>query len=160
MKKTIVLYGRRNTAAMCLVYLVAKGYNVKVVSDDMNVLWMAEKLKVEVRRMEERGYFDMLLCVHGRHIFSYEELVQAPHVNIHPALEKYRGHNPIKSYIENKDIDGSVSSHYMVEEVDAGKVIHTEYFETPICHSYADFYNVAYPYYIKLLDKTLELMYA
>lgn len=153
--KTIILYGRRNVATLCLSYLVARNYNVKVVSDDGNVIWLAEKLGCDIRTIGNKGFFDLLLCVHGTHIFSKDELKHGVHVNIHPTLEKYRGNNPIKKYIENKDFEGSVSSHYMVEEVDRGDVIHQEFFETPICNSYADFYNIAYPFYLKTIEQTL-----
>ena len=56
---------------------------------------------------------------------------------------------------ENKDRLASVESHWMVEEVDAGDVIHSEYFETPEITSYAEFYNIALPYYFSCIHKTL-----
>ena len=155
--KTIVIYGRRTPCWVALNYLMTKkNVFIKVVSDDENVLWLAEKLGSDIRPIQAYGFFDLLICIHGTHIFTREELKQGVCVNIHPALEKYRGTNPIKRYIENKDIDGSVSAHFMSEIIDEGEIIHTEYFETPICNSHADFYNCSYIHYLKTIDKVLE----
>lgn len=154
--KNIILYGRRTPCWIALYHLKDKGYNIKVVSDDRNVLFVAQKLGIEVRSFEERGFCDLFICIHGTRILTKHELGQSFCVNIHPALELYRGKNPIGRYIENKNIDGSVSSHFMTEIVDAGKIIDTQYFETPICNSHADFYNIAYIHYINCLDETLK----
>lgn len=153
---TVVLYGRRTPCWMALTYLVAKKYNVKVISDDRAVLLVAEKLGVEVRSFEERGFCDLFLCIHGTRILTRQEFTQTRCVNIHPTLELYKGKDPIRRYIENKNTDGSVSSHYMIEEVDAGLVIDTQYFETPVCNTHADFYNIAYIHYLACLEETLK----
>lgn len=154
--KTIVIYGRRTPCWMSLFYLVSKKYNVRVISDDEMVLWVAKRLGIEIVSFEEMGMCHLFLCIHGTRILKREEFTRQQSVNIHPTLELYRGKDPIRRYIENKNTNGSVSSHYMIEEVDAGLIIDTQYFDTPICKTHADFYNVAYIHYIKCLDETLN----
>lgn len=155
---TIVLYTRRNVGLLALSHLVAKEHCVKVITDDENVVAMGVSFGVQFVELDTMGDFDLFICCHGNKIIDKKYLVEKKFINIHPCLYKYKGHNPIKRYIENKDILGSVESQYMIEEVDAGEVIHQEFFETPICQTYADFYNVALPYYAKCLDKTLKCL--
>jgi methionyl-tRNA formyltransferase len=153
----IILYTRRNVGMYCLSHLVALGHEVDVVTDDKNVEWLAGRYGCPIRTFETiRMNFDLFLCIHGNKIlpdwmFGYMEMV-----NVHPCLFKYKGHNPIKRYILGQDTEATVESQHMIVEVDAGDVIHQEKFETPICKTYADFYNVALPYYIKCLDETLN----
>jgi len=153
--KTIILYCRRNVGLCVLSYLVAKGYEVKVISDDETVLWMAEKLYCEVVTIEKMPEFDLFICCHGDKIIDKKYLVEGKFINIHPCLYKYPGKNPIGKYILNEDTDGTVESQWLIEEVDGGEVIHKEEFSTPICNSYAAFYNIALPYYLKTLEATL-----
>ena len=152
----IVYYGRRNTGMYVLAYIVAKGHSVKVISDDLNVLELAGTFGCSVVNLETMGEFDLFICCHGNKIIDKKYLISGKFINIHPCLYKHKGHNPIKRYIENKDQKGSVESHYMVEEVDAGEVIHQEFFETPVITTYAEFYNIALPYYFRCIDKTLK----
>lgn len=153
---TIVLYTRRNVGLIALSYLVAKGHTIKVISDDENVLWLAGTLGCEVVDIETMGEFDIFVCLHGNKIIDKKYLVTGKFINIHPCLYKYKGHNPIKRYILNEDNHGTVESQYMIEEADAGEVIHKEDFFTGKCSNFADFYNVALPYYYKCLDATLK----
>ncbi len=158
---TIILYCRRNVGLIALSYFVAKGHTVRVMTDDDNVKWLARSLGCPmVEGVNAMGRFDFLFCVHGNKILETKYLAEKKTINIHPCLFKYPGHNPIKRYIENGDTLGSVESQYMIEEVDAGPVIHQEMFSTPVCHNYADFYNVALPFYYKVLDKTMEVICA
>lgn len=154
--KTLILYARRNVGVAALTYLCAKGYRVKVISTDKDVLWMAGKLGVEVVTLDSMGEFDLFLCVHGDKIIPDQYLVEGKMVNVHPCLYKYKGHNPIKRYIFGADTDATVESQYLIKEVDAGSVIHQENFETPVCKTYADFYNIAIFYYYKTIDSTLK----
>ena len=160
----IILYTRRNVGMYCLSHLVALGHDVLVITDDKNVEWLAGRYDCRVISLDTMynfGMFELFLCIHGNKIVSRDILLRgwahyAEFVNIHPCLYKYKGHNPIKRYIIGKDTDATVESHYMTDVVDEGEVIHAENFTTPICSSYADFYNVALPYYIKCLDETLN----
>lgn len=154
--KTVVLFGRRNTGLLALSVLVAKGYVVKVVSDDENILWLAKELNCEVVNIDAMGNFDIVLSVHWDKIIPTEYFQNKPACNIHPLLFKYKGKNPVQKYIENKDTLASVESHYMENIVDEGEVIHQEFFYTPECKSYADFYNIALPFYFKSLSTTLD----
>lgn len=150
----IVFYGRRNMGMNVLAYLVAKGYEVKVISDD-TVAELAKMLGCPVVNFETMGDFDLFICCHGNKIID-KKYLNGKFINIHPCLYKYKGHNPTKRYIENKDESGSVESQWMVEEIDAGEVIHQEFFTTPVVTTFAEFYNIAAPYYYRCIDKTLE----
>jgi len=154
----IVFYGRRNTGMYILAFLVAKGYEVKVISDDANVLYVANSLGLDVVNLETMGDFDLFICCHGIKIIDSKYLIPGKFINVHPCLYKYKGHNPIKRYIENKDRRGSVESHFMMEEVDSGEVIHSEYFETPVITTFAEYYNIALPYYFKCIERTLNVL--
>jgi len=158
--QTIVLYARRNTGLCALSYLVASGHTVKVISDDENILWMADKLGCEIVTFDTMGEFGLFICVHGNKVLDKKYLVPGRMVNIHPCLGQYPGHNPIKKYIENKNTIGTVESQYLIEEVDAGEVIHTENFITKPCNTFADFYNVALPKYFVVLEATLRKLEA
>lgn len=152
----IVLYTRRNVGLYCLSHLVALGYNVSVITDDKNVEWLAGVYGCDVVDFNTMGEFDFLFCIHGNRILPKEILQEGKMVNIHPALYLYRGQNPIKRFIFNNDTEGSVESQWLIEEVDGGEVIHQEKFETPVCKNYADYYNVALPYYFTVISETLK----
>jgi methionyl-tRNA formyltransferase len=159
--KKIVFYGRRNTGVLALTFLKGKGYNVVVTdSSDTDVIYTAQSLGVKIVSMNLEltiGAFDLFLCVHGTKILPPEYLKEGKMVNIHPCLSYgLKGHNPIKRYIEQKRTQASVDSHFMTEEVDEGPIIHQQYFDTPVCNSYADFYNEAYTNYLICIDKTLK----
>lgn len=151
----IVLYGRRNVALIALSYLSALGHTVKVVSDDGNVFWLAKRLGCDIVKLETMGDFDIFISVHGWQIVPMEYLEGKMAYNIHPCLFKYKGHNPIKRYIENKDTIGSVACHMMTEVVDEGELVYEYKFETGVVNSYAEYYNIATPFYYKILDKIL-----
>ncbi len=154
----IILYTRRNVGMYCLSHLVALGHDVSVITDDKNVEWLAERYGCKIVRIDDMGEFDYFICIHGNKIIPSRFLQEGKMINIHPCLYKYKGHNPIKRYIVGKDTDATVESQWMIEEVDAGDVIFQQKFITPICNSYADFYNVAVPFYYSCLEKTLELI--
>jgi methionyl-tRNA formyltransferase len=157
--EVVLLYGRRNVAMYALSYLLASGYTVKVMSDDNDVLWLAERFGCEIIEngaWDKMGDFDCMLCVHGDKYIPQKYLQVDKMINIHPCLSLYRGSNPVKKYIENKNTMGSVESHYMTGIIDDGEVIHQEFFDTGEVKSYAEFYNQAVPFYYKLFDKTLH----
>lgn len=152
----VVLYIRRNTGLVALAYLLGFPFKLRVISDDENILWLAKEHEIEITTLETMGDFDLFICVHGNKIIPKEYLKEGKMINIHPCLYKYRGANPVKRYILGKDTDASVESQWLIEEVDGGEVIHREDFKTPICSTYADFYNIALPFYIKCLNITLN----
>lgn len=153
---TIILYCRRNVGMIALSYLKAKGYVVKVITDDTNIMWLAESLGCELVSLDTMGEFDLFICVHGNKIIDKKYLQYGKMINVHPCLAKYPGHNPIFKYIQNGDRKATVESQYLIEQVDAGEVIHQEHFDTTICLSYGEFYNQAFSYYWKVLDRTLK----
>ena len=155
---TIVLYANRNTGLIALLYLLSRGYTVKIITEDVAIRDMADLLQLEVVDFDTMGEFDLLICCHGRKIIDKKYLVPGKFLNIHPCLFKYKGHNPIKRYIENKDTLASVECQYLIEEVDGGAVIAREEFETPVISDYAEFYNIAFPYYVKCLKAVLDLV--
>ena len=153
--KTIIFYGRAQVGAVVLSYLVAKGYTVKVIPEDEMIKDLCRYYNLEIVNLDTMGEFDLFICCHGKKIID-EKYLKGKFINIHPCLWKYKGHDPIKRYIENKDIEASVESHYMVKEVDAGEVITRILFETPIINSYGEFYNLALPHYLQCIDGTLK----
>lgn len=159
MKKTILLYCRRNTGIYALMFLVAKGFRVIVVTDDENVMAVAKSLECLVTKFEHIPMiaYSLLLCVHGNRILPKQWLDGNLCVNVHPCLEKgYKGANPINKYIAFGDKWADVSSHYMVEQVDEGEIIEVERFYTGKVVDFANFYNIAAFHYLVLIDKTLN----
>lgn len=157
--RQIILYANRNVGVAALCYLKARGYDLLIITEDKDVEWMARRFRLPVLPSIDylrKINYDLFLCVHGRKIIPKECLVENKMVNIHPT--KYNGHNPVKKYIENEDTDGCTRAIRMVEDVDAGELLHQENFKTPICNNYADFYNVALIYYYKCLEQTLKIL--
>lgn len=158
--KIIVLYGRRNVAVCALSFLVANGYTVKVISDDKDVIWMANILNCEILDgWGNMGKYDLFLSVHGDKVIPMIYLLGRPAVNVHPCLFKYKGHNPIKRYIANKDTNGSVEAHIMETKPDSGAVIAGSYFETGVVNSYAEYYNIALQHYYITINKVLKYIF-
>ena len=153
---SIILYANRNTGMLVLAHLLAKGFKVKVITEDALMRTCAGYYGIEVVTLKTMGEFDLFICCHGRKIIPDEYLAKGKFINIHPCLFKYKGHNPIRRYIENRDTKGSVESQFMIPEVDAGEVINQQFFDTPVVTSYAMFYNIALPYYLKCIDETLR----
>jgi formyltetrahydrofolate hydrolase len=155
----IALYANRSVGITALLYLKSKGHNVAVFTDnDSDLINAAFLVGCDTYSTDDLGRvsYMMLLSVHGRKIISQKYLLGRICINIHPCIE-YKGHNPIKRYIENEDVIANVTSHYMTEKVDEGEIIHKEVFGTGKCGSYAEFYNIANPvYYIRCLDETLK----
>lgn len=149
----IILYANRNTGLLILYYLLSKGHQVKVITEDSMISKISQCQKVTLDTM---GEFDLFICCHGRKIIPAKFLQPKKFINIHPCLSQYKGHNPLKRYIENQDTEASVESHYITDEVDSGEVINQQKFTTGIITTYAEFYNIAYPYYIRCIDETLQ----
>lgn len=161
----IILYTRRNVGLYALSFLKAAGINVLVISDDENVLWLANLLGVKIIPLVTVGNkltiprylnYDAFICVHGNKIIPKEHLVDGRMYNIHPCLERYPGHDPIAKYIKNMDTEGSLSVLRLTEQVDKGEVLFTLNFHTGLCINYSDFYNIAVPYYFEALARLIE----
>lgn len=137
-------------------YLKARGFDVKLMTDDIYVKRVGEILGVRMTSFNKSwGDFDLFLCVHGNKIIPKEYLIEGKFVNIHPCLEKYKGHNPIERYVKNGDTLATVTSHFMTEVVDEGEIIYSNPFYTGKVSSHAEFYNAAVPYYYECIHHTL-----
>ncbi|HEY6435057.1 MAG TPA: formyltransferase family protein, partial [Ignavibacteriaceae bacterium] len=112
----------------------------------------------ELVDLESIGEFDLVISVHWNKIIPIKYFNGKPAFNIHPCLDLYRGKNPVKKYIENKNRISSITSHYMIEEVDAGAEIYSETFFTGVVNTYQEFYDIALPFYFRVLNKTLEIL--
>lgn len=161
--KKILLFTRRNVGLISLSYLVAKGHKVYVISDDIDVLWLALSLGVisrpHIKYIKDFGDFDIVLSVHWNKVIPVEYFNGKPAINIHPLLhlgDRYKGHNPVRKYIESNETVGGISAHYMTEIPDEGEIIATETFVTGNINDYASFYNIAFPFYYKCLSQVLN----
>jgi hypothetical protein len=155
--KRIVLFARRNMGLLALVYLLSrKKKSLKVVTDDEHIISYAKSNRVEVVSVDTMGDYDLLVSVHWNKIIPVEYLKQGKSFNVHPCLRLYRGKDPVRRYIDNRNTEATVESHYMTEVIDGGAVIHFEKFETGVINSHERFYNIAFPYYLKCLDETMN----
>jgi len=154
----IIFYGRTQVGLVVLLYLLAKKKRISVVPEDEIIEKVASVFKLRKIHLEdiEKENFDIFVCCHGKKILPERFLKKNRFINIHPCLFKYKGHDPIRKYMENKDTYASVESHYMTKDVDQGEVIQSVFFSTPIINSYEQFYNIAIPYYLECIHKTLE----
>ena len=156
MKKKIVLCTRRNVGLYSLSMLVAMGYDVSVISDDENVIWLAGVLGCRVVNFDTMGEFDVLLSVHWNKFIDVGHFEYGSAINIHPCLTWYKGKNPIKRYIANKGTEASIESHWMTNVVDEGELVHQEFFSTPVVKTYQEFYDIAAMYYFRCIEQTLR----
>lgn len=156
--KTIILYIRRNTGLLALFYFTRKFKEAefKIVTDDESILYWCKRWNLEVTSIDKMGDYDWLFCVHGNRIISEDKLREGRCINWHPLLFKYKGHDPVKRFLKNGDTVGSVESHFMTGWVDMGETIHYESFAAFDCKTHADFYNIAFQYYLRSFDKTME----
>lgn len=153
----IVLLTRRNVGLIALSWLKAKGFEVAVISDDEDVIGLAEDFGCAVISMSDILDDDMLLSVHWHKIIPKEYLQNRIAVNIHPCLrEGYKGKNPVERYIADGRKLASISSHHMTEIVDEGEEIANVPFVTGTCNGYADFYNIAFKEYFQILRFTFQ----
>jgi methionyl-tRNA formyltransferase len=155
----ILLYTRRNVGMYCLSHLIAIGHEVVVMTDELTIVRLAERYGCPVignGEWERMGSYDMLLSIHGNKKVP-TQFLKPGSVNIHPCLSRYKGKDPISRYIKDKQILGTVESHWMTDEIDGGEIIYrTPEFLTGECRTHADFYNTALPFYYHCLEHTLN----
>jgi methionyl-tRNA formyltransferase len=154
--KTIIFYGRTQVGAVVLSYLVAKGFKVKVIPEDDLIRNLCKYYNLKIVNLENMGKFDLFICCHGEKIIDEKYLVPDKFINMHSCLWKYKGKDPIGRYIKNKDTNASIESHFLVKDVDMGKVINRVLFKTPVIKSYGEYFNLAIPYYFQCIDETLR----
>lgn len=156
--KTIIFYGRTQVGAVVLSYLVAKGFTVKVIPEDGLTRDLCKYYNLEIVNLDTMGDFDLFICCHGEKIIPEKYLTPGKFINMHSCLWKYKGQNPIKRYMANKDTDASIESHFLIKEVDTGQVIVRVLFNTPVIKSYGEYFNLAIPYYLRCIDETLKAL--
>lgn len=156
----IIFYGARYMGQVVLTYLVAEGHSLAVIPEDDDIRAVCRYLSLPIVSLDSMRPFDLFICCHGKRIIAPEYLEPGKFINIHPMLSKYKGHDPIKRYMENKDTLASVESHWMIEKVDSGDIIAQIFFQTPVVRSYGEFYNLAIPHYLRCIHKTMWIVTA
>jgi methionyl-tRNA formyltransferase len=156
----VLFYGGERAGMVVLLYLLAKGYEVVVVPVDSYVERIAKLFNLKILSFDDIAgeMFGLFVCCHGRKMIPDVVLDFHVCVNLHPCLFKYKGVDPIGKYMKNKDTVASVGCHFMIGRVDAGEVIHEDFFDTPVIMSYCEFYNIALPYYIICMDHALNVL--
>jgi methionyl-tRNA formyltransferase len=139
---------------------------VSTVSYDNSVKMLAEELKIptfssihEKQFLDSVKEADLLFSVHGRQIVP-KKILDIPSlrcVNVHPCLYKYKGANPIQRMLDDNNTKASVGIHYMVEDIDEGKIIIEEFVDTT-GRTVLEVYNELYPHYAKTIIKAIEIL--
>lgn len=151
----MIFYGRTQVGTVVLSYLVAKGFQVKVIPEDDMIEKLCDYYGLETRTLDTMED-ELFICCHGAKIIPERYLKEGRFINMHSCLFKYKGKDPISRYIQNKDTQASIESHYMVKEVDAGEVIHQVFFETPVVKTHGEYFNIALPHYYTCIHETLK----
>ncbi|OGD87316.1 hypothetical protein A3D81_01100 [Candidatus Curtissbacteria bacterium RIFCSPHIGHO2_02_FULL_40_17] len=164
----IAFYGGQSTGMIVLLNLIAKGHNIRAVfCEDEKIEKIAEEFNLQIfpkHKLDDQELIeklakqiDLLLCCHGKKIFSPHLVKSIPCINIHPCLYKYKGAKPILRLINDGVNKASVASHWMTEKVDGGKVIVEKFIRIDSIKNKveADVYNDLYPLYIEVVNATL-----
>lgn len=132
-------------------------------SEEVNMICKTFNISVSKSIKENRfeqylKQSDLLVSVHGREIVSKELLCMPKYgaINVHPYLYKYKGDNPIKKALEDKNYKASVGVHKMVEEIDSGDVIIEKFIDIKGLKTEVEIYNKLYPYYSLVLVKAIR----
>lgn len=165
----VALYGGQTTGIISLLTLLSTTSTVKaVIAQDKSMQQIATLYSLDTYSPKDINTssfiqqlvqtVDLLICCHGRKLLSTELVTSVPCINIHPCLYAYKGAQPIKRLIEEKNSRASVASHWMTPVIDEGKVIiekfiHIENIETA---NEADVYRQLYPLYCEVLLVTLK----
>lgn len=155
-EKTAIFYGKSQVGLVVLLDLLANGFKVKVMPNDEIIRRVADHHRLEITTLDTMGNFDLFLSCHGERIIPMRYLAGRLAVNMHDCLYKYKGQTPIQRYMDNEDTDASIESHHMVKEVDMGPVIHQEFWTTPVCKTFGEYYNLAVPHYHDCVEATLR----
>ncbi|MCK5629671.1 MAG: hypothetical protein KAI26_03570 [Nanoarchaeota archaeon] len=139
---------------------------ISTVAYDNNVKMLSEELKIPTfSSIHEKQYLDsvkeadLLFSVHGRQIVP-KDILDMPLlgcVNVHPCLYKYKGTNPIQRMLDDNNSKASIGIHYMVKDIDAGKLIIEEFVDTT-GRTVLEVYNELYPYYAKTIIRAIKII--
>ncbi|OHA68515.1 MAG: hypothetical protein A3A27_01700 [Candidatus Wildermuthbacteria bacterium RIFCSPLOWO2_01_FULL_47_18] len=167
--KKVIFYGGRQAGMIQLLTLLALGHKVVCVVPVDDIVEIAAKdLGLEVQKPKDInddafvGYLeklgaDLFVCCHGRQIIKPRILKMVKAINTHPCLYKYKGAEPIRRLLEDKNTKASVAVHWMIEKVDEGGVI-VENFKEVTSTTVEGVYNELYPLYSKTLMDALKLI--
>jgi len=162
----IAFYGGKQAGLITLLSIIAKGYNVKIIipEDDIikeaaknfNIPIIEKKLVNEKSTIEKfkKKNINLFVCCHARKILK-QDILKFNCINLHPCLYKYKGADPVHRLIKEKNTKASVAVHYMIEEVDAGEVI-IEIFKEVEIDSIISVYNQIYSLYSVAICKALD----
>lgn len=165
----IIFYGGRQAGLIQLLTLLALGHKIVcVVAVDEIVEEGAKSFGLEVQKPQninddtfvdylESLKADLFVCCHGRQILKPRILKMVKAINTHPCLYKYKGAEPVRRLLEDKNTRASVAVHCMVEKVDEGEVI-VENFKEVTSTTAEGVYNELYPLYSKTLIDALNLL--
>lgn len=163
----IVYMGGKQAGLIGLLTVLASGCHVRlVVAYDSIVREFAEAIPTVtydsiVGLADYMRYSDFLLSVHGREIVpqKYLDLPKQGCINLHPCLKAgYPGVNPVNRFLKDGKTLADVSAHRMVEKVDAGEIIHSEFTDISDKKTAVEVYNLLYPLYPKVILEVLKCM--
>lgn len=163
----ILFYGGRQAGVVGLLTVLARKHEVIcVVPVDEPVESVARSLSLTVEKpknINEESFVekikewkpDLFLCCHGRQMIRSIILSLVPCMNVHPCLYAYKGAEPVKKLLEDKNTKASVAVHWMSEKVDDGEVI-IERFKEVESKTVEGIYNELYPAYSITIAEALE----
>ncbi len=138
---------------------------IAAVSYSYNLTTVLKLFKIPLyESVTSEGFFkklkqsDILLSVHGREIVKPDllELPKLGAINVHPYLYKYKGADPVRRALRDKEYKASVGVHRMEERVDEGKVLVEEFVDITGARSVEEAYNMLYPSYATAILKALS----
>lgn len=164
-KLNICFIGGKQAGIIGFLTILSEGNNIlAAVSYSKDLTNILRLLNIPVYKSKNDREFikklkksDLLLCVHGREIIE-KELFTLPKngsVNIHPYLYKYKGADPVRRALKDKNYNASVGSHIIEQKVDEGRVLVEEFINVEGNTTVEGIYNKLYPYYCSVILKTL-----
>ena len=165
-KLSICVMAGKQAGVIGILTIVAKGYRIlSVVAYDSLVKMICREFNLPIFDSIQNKFFlrdlkksDLLISIHGKEIVP-ENLLFLPKyncINVHPCLYKYKGKEPIKRLLKDKNTKASVGVHYMTQKLDDGRVIIEEFTNVKGLTDVESIYNALYPYYSLALSKALN----
>ncbi len=162
----IIFYGGKQAGMIALLTLLALGKEIVcVIPVDEIVEKIARKFRLNVKKVKDINNEEfvnylhslkpnLFICCHGRQILK-KEILSIGCLNLHPCLYKYKGKEPIKRLLADKEKKASVGVHWMTENVDEGPVVVEKFLEIK-GKTEIEVYNELYPVYSEVLIEVLE----
>jgi len=165
-KLSICVMAGKQAGVIGILTILAKGYRIlSVVAYDPLVKIICREFNLPIcDSLQNKSFLrvlkksDLLISIHGREIVP-EDLLFVPKyncINVHPCLYKYKGKEPVKQLLKDKNKKASVGVHYMTHKLDQGKVIVEEFINVKGLTDVESIYNALYPYYSLALSKALN----